>query len=92
MYISGSVQSNIVFNFVNYASFYDMLVSIKLFICLSSSQNLETELEKRFRGVNFYPSTQFVQLSGDSVELMIPSSEARQQGYSIVSDRRCKVC
>lgn len=53
-------------------------------------QNLDKELKARFPGVNFFPSAHFVQLCGD-VELKIPSTAARRQGYSIVSDRHCQV-
>ena len=54
-------------------------------------QNLESELKRSFPNVKFWPSVQFVKLLGDGVELLIPSPAARQQGYSIISDRHCQV-
>ena len=55
------------------------------------SQNLESELKRSFPNVKFWPSVQFVELARDRVELQIPSDAARQQGYSIISDRHCQV-
>ena len=59
---------------------------------LSSSQNFRSELKATFPDVRFLESFQFVQLSGDMVELLIPSTDAQEQGYTVESDRHCQVC
>ena len=59
---------------------------------LSSSQNFRSELKATFPDVRFLESVQFVQLSGDMVELLIPSTDAQEQGYTVESDRHCQVC
>jgi len=71
----------------------DNLRQVTIIHLFSSFQNLDSELKGRFPNVNFWPSSQNVQLqdSVDGVELVIPSTIAGQQGYSVVSSRNCQV-
>ena len=54
-------------------------------------QSIQEELAVLFPDIQFWRTFRPVELTGDALELIIPTHHVREQGYSISTDQDCQV-